>query len=120
MKDMKLETMREAWAFYGAHKAYPITRAWINNGVLEMVSFDEDAARAWLDDFRECGETDRVPANRAEWLEAHADTPISGFGGSNAKKLWQVSQKIQNQVYGIAWRHPYCQSPASRAWAHPS
>jgi len=120
MKSPKLETFAESFAFRDSHKAFPIERITINNGSLYSVAFDYAQYEAWLEDFREFGEASIDSANRQEWLDAYAHTPVTGFGGSNVKKLWQAPQKLQNQVYACARRHPYCQEPGSRDWCHPS
>ena len=119
MKSPKLETLNESWAFYGSHKAFPIRAAEINNGELYDIDWNYDDYEIWLEDYRELGENTPQSTSRHEWLEYHGDIPIRGYGGGNAKKLWQLSVNLQNQVYSIARKHSYCQSPASRDWAHP-
>ena len=120
MKSPKLETFAESYAFRDCHKAFPIEQIIINDGLLELVAFDYADYEAWLKDFREFGEATKDSANRHEWLDRYADTPVTGFGGSNVKKLWQAPKRLQNQVYALARRHPYCQEPGSKDWCHPS
>lgn len=120
MKSPKLKTFAESFAFRHSHKAFPIERITINNGSLYSVAFDYAQYEAWLEDFREFGEASIDSASKQEWLDEYADTPIVGFGGNNAKKLWQATTRLQDQIYACASRHPYCQDPSSKNWAHPS
>lgn len=119
-KSPKLETLNEAWAFHEAHKAFPIKAVEINNDEVYSVSLDYVEYESWLKDYRDLGESTSQSTSKLEWLDAHADTPIKGFGGSAAKKLWQASESIQDEVFEIAKRHPYCASPSSKNWAHPA
>jgi len=120
MKSPKLETFAESFAFRDCHNAFPIERIIINNGSLS-VYFDYSRYEAWLADFQKFGEASNDSTSKQEWLDQYADTPIEvGFGGSNAKKLWQATTRLQDQIYACARRHPYCQDPASKSWAHPS
>ena len=119
MKSPKLKNVLEATAFWMSHSAFPIRAIEINNSELYGIDWDYADYEAWLQDYREFGESTSQIIGRLEWLEYHGDVPIKGYGSGNAKKLWQLSVKLQNQVYALARKHSYCQAPLSRKWAHP-
>jgi hypothetical protein len=52
-----------------------------------------------LENTQSCIENGEYVTNFDNWLERNDDQRLSGWGKCSGRKLWQVSQNIQRQVY---------------------
>lgn len=40
-----------------------------------------------------------IPSSFEKWLDYASDVKLSGWGKNSGRKLWQVSQKLQREIY---------------------
>ena len=46
-----------------------------------------------------------IPSTFEKWLPFASDVTLSGWGKNSGRKLWQVSRKLQREVYRICRAH---------------
>ena len=117
MKYRKLETLSEAWAFYENVKAFPIERVIMaNQSETHSLRFDKFFVEEFLD-YRELdGQVPRITSFET-WATRCGDAVVSGHPGG-IKRFWQLPRAVQRECYKFAQLHSYCNSPASKQWAH--
>ena len=117
MKYRKLETLQEAWAFYENVKAYPITEVGLaNEAYVYSVSYDKFFVQEFLDYLDPDEETIRLKSFEA-WAKHCEYARLVGYT-RNRKYFGELPVELQRECYRISQKHPYCNSPASKQWAH--
>lgn len=117
MRYKKLETLSEAWAFYENVKAYPVEQVVMaNRWETHSLRFDKFFVQEFLDYLDPDEETIRL-TNFESWAKYCEDAVVSGYSGG-IKRFWQLPRAVQRECYKFAQLHGYCNSPASKQWAH--
>lgn len=114
---MKLETLNQAWAFYENVKAHPIKEVnMANRCEIYSVVYDKSFREDFIDYLDPDEETIRLKSFDS-WAKYCADAAVTGYTGG-FRHLWQLPIHLQRECYRAAQSHPYCNSPASKQWAH--